>query len=1533
MAISNNIETWKILLIEDNPLDTKVIQETLKDASSKIKLAITDRLSTGMAILQDENFDALLLDLNLPDAMGLEALNKILNFTTDLPIIILTGLADEELGSKAIREGAQDYLFKGSVDTPLLTRSIRYAIERKQVEKQLQMKEERIRENQKNLKKIFDTIHTGVVIIDQKTHQIIDANSKAVEMIGASEEDIVNTVCHKFICPTNKGQCPVTDLGKKVDQSERILLTARGEVIPIIKSVTPVTLSGHEYLVESFTDISDRKSIENDLMKSKARLRFLLRKNPAVIYTCKPHGDFETTFMSENIRELVGYEVQEFLEVPNFWVTIMHPEDKERIFASFSKLPQKGYYNEIYRILHKDGVYRWVLEEARLIKNDQGEPLEIVGYWTDISKLKQKEFELYNSEKRNQQLVDNASDIIFSLSPDGIIISLNRTFDVLTGLRREEFIGKQFIKLLHPDDIPTSSSGFESISLGGKIKNIGMRITTKSNEFIILEGRVTPHFNNGELIGFVGVARDITEQKRIVESLRESEEKYRLLVEKSSEGIAIIQDRRYKYVNSAFSQTVGYSIDELIKFSPDDIWSLIHPDDKESLEKRNRDLEAGQILAPRHNFRYIRGDGSIRWVEAFGTEMLFGGRSALQVFETDITERKLVEMKLRESEEKYRTILENMDEGYFEVDLDGNLTFFNDSLAKSLGYSEDELIGMNNRQYMDDKNAKKVYQTFNEVYKTGISVKAANWEIIRKDGTKRFHEDSISIIMDSRGNPTGFRGIARDITDRKQAEQELQRSETNLREAQRIAHLGSWDWNIETNNLSWSDEVFRIFGLNSEKVNPSFETFMRSIHPCDREFVKKSTNDALYKNKSYNIEYRIVRPDGEVYYVHEQGEVIYSEIEQPISMIGTIHEITERKILEGEIKFQSLDLEERLKELNCLYSVSKLTKETERSLKEVFLEVIDLFTLTWQYPEITCARIIFEEKTFTTDNFRETIWKLSANIDLNGNRAGIVEIFYLEEKPSIFEGPFLKEERNLIDAVAKELGDFIKLKRAQEALEESEERYRTLFEDIPIGLYQTTPDGRFIAANSAFLEMLGYNSFKDISQLGAHKVAEQIGYSRDKFLMILDLDDEARGLEQQIHTIDKAPLFIRENTKAIKNEYGAILYYEGSFEDISERKRAEVALVEARDILAEKVNERTRELFEEKKRIETIIRTVPVGILVLDPDGSLSLVNKTFEELYNKIFNEEVPLDLNINDRSNHIFFDEIKSIIHSRKPNPKIIELIKGNFYQIISQHMSFEENLFGILIELYDVSPFIEFEITQKQFVATVSHELRTPITILDLSIKNLQKYWEKMSEKQREEVFSLIIKSSISLKQIIEDILIISKIESRELKLEMTTFKLGKVLNNITAQFDSRLREFSVILQLEIHPSLEICGDTKRIGKIFSILLDNAIKFSPDEESTVKIIAIDEYRGAYNPEDVHGVLIQVIDSGKGIPENDIPHIFDRFYKSIDTKDAPGVGIGLFIAKTLVNHHQGQIFVRSKIGKGSTFSVFLPRLEVNSR
>jgi len=272
-------------------------------------------------------------------------------------------------------------------------------------------------------------------------------------------------------------------------------------------------------------------------------------------------------------------------------------------------------------------------------------------------------------------------------------------------------------------------------------------------------------------------------EAKIKKPYRESESIYKKLVESSLQGIVIAQGLppRLIYANPAISRMLGYSSDELNSLTSEQIENLLHPDDRLKFFNQYKDLLEEKSKGANYEIRRIRKDGNTVWLELSATQIEYNGEPAVLATYIDNTERKRAEKTLRESEEKYRTILENIEDGYFEVDLAGNFTFFNDAICRMLGYFRDEMMGMNNRKYTDPENAIKLYQAFNNVYRTGIPVKGFEWEVIRKDGAKRYSEVSISLIRNSKGQPIGFRGIARDTTERKKAEEALALSEERYR--------------------------------------------------------------------------------------------------------------------------------------------------------------------------------------------------------------------------------------------------------------------------------------------------------------------------------------------------------------------------------------------------------------------------------------------------------------------------------------------------------------------------------------------------------------------------------------------------------------------------------------------------------------------------------------------------------------------------------------------------------------------------------
>ena len=384
------------------------------------------------------------------------------------------------------------------------------------------------------------------------------------------------------------------------------------------------------------------------------------------------------------------------------------------------------------------------------------------------SERKLMEEALRESEEKLRVMFESTSEGIAVTDLKGKILDVNDAILRMSGLSREELVGQEGFGLMPREDAKkVIEHGTKALESGTGAEKMIQEITpTSGRSYDVGLSMGVLRDSSGDPTGFVAIVRDITESKRAEEALRESEEKHRELVENLNDIIYTVDENGVTtYISPVVESVLGYAPSELIGQSFAD--SMHEEDLPHATENFLSTLSGNTTMG---EYRISTKSGEFRLLHSSNRPIFEGNRvvGATGVL-TDITERKRAEEAQRESEEKYRTILEDIEDGYFEVDIDGNFTFFNDPMCEINGYSRDEMMGMNNRQYMDKKNAKKVYQAFNRVYTTGKPSKEFGWEITRKDGTKRFIEASFSLKRNSEDEPIGFRGIVRDITERKGA--------------------------------------------------------------------------------------------------------------------------------------------------------------------------------------------------------------------------------------------------------------------------------------------------------------------------------------------------------------------------------------------------------------------------------------------------------------------------------------------------------------------------------------------------------------------------------------------------------------------------------------------------------------------------------------------------------------------------------------------------------------------------------------------
>ncbi len=344
------------------------------------------------------------------------------------------------------------------------------------------------------------------------------------------------------------------------------------------------------------------------------------------------------------------------------------------------------------------------------------------------------------------------------------------------GYTREELIGQN--RKLYTDEKNAKASVrlfTEVYETKKPVTAYDLEITTKDGTKAVHEISVSLIRNSqGEPTGFRGISRNVTNRKQMEEEIRQSEERYRTIIEQMEDGYFETDlSGHFIFVNEAECINLGYSREEMLGMS-----RKKYADEKNSKALLELFLGVYNTGVPvkAHDLQLIKKDGTISYDE-ISVSLIRNSKGEPTGFRgiaRNITERKLLEEKIRQSEERYRTIIEEMEEWYFETDLTGSITFFNDIFSNLLGYSQKDLTGLNFRDFIKKEDLDSVYRLFNQVFKTGKSTKNFPYEFVRPDGTVTSAEFSIFPRRDNEARIVGFRGVGHDITERKRAEEKIQ---------------------------------------------------------------------------------------------------------------------------------------------------------------------------------------------------------------------------------------------------------------------------------------------------------------------------------------------------------------------------------------------------------------------------------------------------------------------------------------------------------------------------------------------------------------------------------------------------------------------------------------------------------------------------------------------------------------------------------------------------------------------------------------
>ena len=715
--------------------------------------------------------------------------------------------------------------------------------------------------------------------------------------------------------------------------------------------------------------------------------------------------------------------------------------------------------------------------------------------------------------------------------------------------------------------------------------------------------------------------------------------------------------------------------------------------------------------------------------------------------------------KIKRSELELRNIIDHSGAGITMLDENGIYLLVNEKAASELGGKPEDFIGKSLYDVFPKKIADEYLTSNRELILNGIN-RSYQRTFDLPTGRKTFWIAE-QPMTDPDMKFSSLLSVASDITDKIKGEELLKEAELRYRTTFEQSPDGIIILDLDTfKAIEFNDAVCKMLGYTHEEFA---KLRINDYDIIENPLETRKHIDKVLKEGRDDFETKFRTKSGEIKDVLVTAKSITLSGKKYFQSI--FRNITERKRAVEAIKQREYDLNERVKELTCLYNISKLVEQIDISIEEVLEKTLSFLPPAWQYPEITCARILYKDQELKTENYKDTEWTQKTNIREYGKIVGSIEIFYLEKMPEIDEGPFLKEERLLINGISEMLGTFIERKIAEEKI-------------LNLSKFPSENPNPVLRVNN-----------------------QQVIYS---------------------------------------NKIGKKLF------NINEGS------------LIPKVLE------------EPIIN---------------ALTNKKIEEL-----------EVRLNNRTYTLAVTPVENMDYV---------------------------NVYGL-----DITERKKAEQKLSQLISTVSHELRTPITVLLMSIEYLTKNKSSLNKELEEKLMDGISRNIQLLNELAEDILLISRIDENRLVLEREEYNPLRIINEILYLLEPIGKQKNLDFMVEVDEIIHLRGDLKRIDQVFRIIIDNAIKYS-NENSKIEIKAVDNYQGEYNLDRNKGVLFQFKDYGRGISKEDIPHIFERFFRGSNVDKITGTGLGLAIAKDLIEVHQGKIFIESELEKGTTILLFLPQLE----
>ena len=638
-----------------------------------------------------------------------------------------------------------------------------------------------------------------------------------------------------------------------------------------------------QYFVAVVEEVTDRIQAERSLQESQQQLRLAVSTGLGV-WECDLRNN--AVALSPQYRQAFGQPPLSYSE----WMKLIHPDDRERVRAvACENLEQARGWEAEFRVLWPDGSVHWMLSKASMILGEDRQPERMVGVSLDITDRKQAE-----EQRSHLAAIVESSDIaIISESIDGVIESWNRGAETLYGYKAEEVVGRHISLLIPPDRLNRTSLVLERLGCGERIEHFEAIRVRKDGHLVPVLLALSPiRDSTGVVVGISAIARDITEQKHAESKLRESEERFRNMADTAPVMIWISDlDKRCAFFNKPWLDFTGRTMEQELGGG----WTEgMHPEDLGSCRSTySSSFDSRRSFQMKYRLRCAGGE--YRWLLNNATPLYREGEFAGFIGSCiDITEQKLIEEQLRASEVQLKDAQRLAKVGSWERHIDADSIYWSDENSRIFGLPNDAQPNFPSfLKCVHPKDREKILEADRQVRLTHGPLEV-EYRIIRPDGEARFVRSIVEVIRNDQGAPVRLAGATQDITEQVEARELLRESEQHLKNAERLAQVGHWHWDLRANRVSGSEEMFRIFGKPKNYI-PSYEEFLQDLMPQDRERVERLIRDSLARKIGHSIEYQIAHPNGDLRTISCIWEVLLDEEGSPVRVFGTCQDITDSR--------------------------------------------------------------------------------------------------------------------------------------------------------------------------------------------------------------------------------------------------------------------------------------------------------------------------------------------------------------------------------------------------------------------------------------------------------------------------------------------------------------------------------------------------------------------------------------------------------------------------------------------------------------